>query len=98
MRIAFLCGGILGIVSSIACFAFIFVRLQINHVIKKLLLFAVVQQAIGYGTVLCSVILGIFGFTNIVTCFLGFTSLSWLAFGTQTCISAISIIRYWAKD
>ena len=97
MRIAFISGGILGIASSIACFAFIFIRLQINHVIRKLLLFAAVQQAIGYGTLLCSVILGISGFTNIVTCFLGFTSLSWLAFGTQTCISAISIIRYWAQ-
>ena len=97
-QIAFLCGGILGIVSSIACFAFIFIQLQINHVIRKLLLFAAVQQAIGYGTILCTVILEINGFRNIVTCFLGFTSLSWLAFGTQTCISAISIIRYRAKD
>ena len=94
MKLAFFCAGILGILSSIACFAFIVLRLQINHVIRKLLLFATVQQAIGYGTALCSVILGISGLTNIVTCFLGFTSPLALAFGTQTCISAISIIRY----
>jgi hypothetical protein len=98
MEIAFFCAGILGIVSSIACFAFIVIRLQINHVIRRLLLFATVQQAIGYGMALCSVILGISGLTNIVTCFLGFTSLLASAFGTQTCISAISIIRYRTKD
>ena len=98
MSFAFISTGILGIVSSISCFAFIVFRLQINHVIRRLLLFATVQQAIGYGMALCSLILGISGLTNIVTCFLGFTSLSWLAFGTQTCISAISIIRYCTKD
>ena len=48
MKIAFFCAGILGILSSIACFAFIVLRLQINHVIKTLLLLATVQQAIGY--------------------------------------------------
>ena len=97
MSIAFICAGVLGIVSSIACFAFIVIRLQINHVIKKLLIFATVQQAIGYGTAICSVILGISGLTNIVTCFLGFTSLLALGFGTQTCISSISIIRYFTQ-
>ena len=94
MSIAFICTGMIGMVSSISCFSFILIRLQINHVIKRLLLFAMVQQAIGYGTALCSVILGISGLTNIVTCFLSFTSPLALGFGTQTCISAISIIRY----
>ena len=93
MEYFFICAQVLGIVSSIACLAFI-IKLQINHVVKKLLIFATVQQAIGYGTALCSVILSISGLRSLVTCFLGYTVPLASVFGTQTCISAIGIIRY----
>ena len=88
--------GILGIISALACFGFIFVKMKINHVIKKLLLFATIQQAIGYSTFLCSVILFTHfnGFNNKLICFLGMASIRASSYGTQASITAISIIRY----
>ena len=47
-NIALIFGAILGIVSSIICFGFIFKKVKINPVIKKLLLVATVQQSLGY--------------------------------------------------
>ena len=86
--------GILVVISALTCFAFIFRRLQINHVMKKMLLFATAQQAIGYGIFVFSVVLIVNGLKNILTCFLTATSILASAIGTQTSVSAISITRY----
>ena len=86
--------GILTVISALTCFTFIFRGLQINHVIKKMLLFATAQQAIGYGIFVVSVVLFVYGLKNILTCFLAVTSLLASAIGTQTSVSAISITRY----
>ena len=69
--------GILGIISALSCFGFIFLKMKINHVLKKLLLFATIQQAIGYSTFLCSLILFGYGFGNKLTCFLGRAQPDW---------------------
>ena len=90
--------GIVVIISALASFAFIFRRLKINHIIKKLLLFATVQQAIGFGIFVSSNISHASGFKNQLTCFLAITSVQASIIGTQTSISAISIIRYSFKD
>ena len=90
--------GIVVIISALASFAFIFWRLKINHIIKKLLLFATVQQAIGFGIYVSSNISFASGFKNKLTCFLAITSVGASVIGTQTSISAISIIRYSFKD
>ena len=47
--IALIFGAIIGIVCAVTCFGFIFKKLKINYVIKKLLLVATVQQSLGYG-------------------------------------------------
>ena len=90
--------GILGITTALACFGFIFLKLKINHIIKKLLLFATIQQAIGYATFLCSLILYGNGFKNKLLCFLNMASLRASSHGTQASITAISIIRYLIID
>ena len=86
--------GILAIMSALACFYFIFVKLKINHIIKKLLIFATVQQAIGFGIFVTSIISHASGFKNKLTCFLAITSVRTSLIGNQASISAISIIRY----
>ena len=90
--------GILGITTALACFGFILVKLKINHVIKKLLLFVTIQQAIGYATFLCSLILYGNGLKNKLICFLAFVSIRASSHGTQASITAISIIRYLIID
>ena len=90
--------GIVVIISALASFAFIFRRLKINHIIKKLLLFATVQQAIGFGIFISSNISHASGIKNKLSCFLAITSVRASVIGTQTSISAISIIRYSFKD
>ena len=97
LRYFLIATGILGIISALACFGFIFFKMKINHVLKKLLLFATIQQAIGYSTFLCSVILFGYGFGNKLTCFLGMASIRASSYGTQASITAISIIRYEPK-
>ena len=86
--------GILVVISALVCFYFIFVRLKINHIIKKLLIFANVQQAIGFGIFVTSIISHASGFKNKLTCFLAITSLRASVIGNQASITAISIIRY----
>ena len=86
--------GIAVIISALASFAFIFWSLKINVIIKKLLLFATVQQAIGFGINVCCIVAYVSGFKNKLTCFLAITSARASVTGTQTSISAISIIRY----
>ena len=90
--------GILMVVSALTCFAFTFRGLQINHVIKKMLLFATAQQAIGYGIFVFLVVLFVYGLKNILTCFLAATSILASAIGTQTSVAAISITRYSFTD
>ena len=90
--------GILVVISALMCFAFIFRGLQINHVIKKMLLFATAQQAIGFGIFVVSEVLFRYGLKNILTCFLAATSILASAIGTQTSLSAISITRYSFTD
>ena len=90
--------GILVVILALTCFAFIFRRLQIHHVIKKMLLFATAQQAIGYGIFVFLVVLFVYGLKNILTCFLAATSILASAIGTQTSLSAISITRYSFTD
>ena len=85
---------ILGIVSSITCFGFIFKKLKINHVIKKLLLVVTVQQSLGYAISLVSILAIVHGIVNKLTCFVGILSITATLFGTQALISMISIIRY----
>ena len=86
--------GILVVISALVCFYFIFVRLKINHIIKKLLIFANVQQAIGFGIFVTSIISHASGFKNKLTCVLAITSVRASLIGNQASISAISIIRY----
>ena len=86
--------GVLAIMSALVCFYFIFVKLKINHIIKKLLIFANVQQAIGFGIFVTSIISHASGFKNKLTCFLAITSIRASLIGNQASISAISIIRY----
>ena len=93
-NIALIFGAILGIVSSIICFGFIFKKLKINHVIKKLLLFATVQQSLGYGIFFGSILAIGFGIQNKVTCFFAFTSIIGSTIGTQASISMLSVIRW----
>ena len=94
VSILFKSGGILGIASAIGCFTFIAKKLEINHVIKKLLLFATVQQAFFSSTFLCAIISMDFDLRNKLTCFVSFTSVVASNLGSQTTISMISIIRY----
>ena len=91
--IALIFGAIIGIVSAITCFGFTFKKLKINHVIKKLLLVATVQQSLGYGTFFGSVLAIGFGIQNKVTCFFAFTSIIASTLGSQASISMISVIR-----
>ena len=86
--------GIVVIISALASFSFIFVRMKINHIIKKLLFFATAQQAIGYGIFVSSLVSHASGFKNKLTCFLVITSIRATVNGTQASISAIAIIRY----
>ena len=93
--IAILCFGIIGVVSAALCFAYIYSKLKINHVIKKLLLFGTAQQAVGYGILFSSVITSlVLGFRNKLTCFWGFTSIAASGLGAQSIVSMISVIRY----
>ena len=85
---------ILVVISALVCFYFIFVRLKINHIIKKLLIFANVQQAIGFGIFVTSTISHASGFKTKLTCFLAITLLRASVIGNQASITAISIIRY----
>ena len=91
--IALIFGAIIGIVSAITCFGFIFKKLKINYVIKKLLLVATVQQSLGYGIFLGSILAIGFGIQNKVTCFFSFTSIVASIIGSQASISMISVIR-----
>ena len=91
--IALIFGAIIGIVCAITCFGFIFKKLKINYVIKKLLLVATVQQLLGYGIFFGSVVAIGFGIRNKVTCFFAFTSIIASTLGTQASISMISVIR-----
>ena len=90
--------GILTVISALTCFTFIFRGLQINHVIKKMLLFATAQQAIGYGIFVVSVVAFVYELKNILTCFLAATSILASVIGTQTSVAAISITRYSFTD
>ena len=90
--------GMVVIISALASFVFIVRKLKINHMIKKLLLFATLQQAIGFGIYVSINIAFASGFKNKLTCFLAITSVGASIIGTQTSISAISIIRYSFKD
>ena len=98
-RIFILCGGISGFVLSGVCFAFACLKLKINHVIKKILLFATIQQAIAYAIVVSCVIAIILGFQNKITCLLVPNAIRTSMSGTQMCVAAISITRYksWTK-
>ena len=98
INIGLQCSGILGIVSAIGCFAFIKLKLDINHIIKKLLLFAAVQQAFFSGTFLWSIISLTSGIQNKFICWLAFTSIRASNLGSQTSISMISIIRSVKQD
>ena len=93
-RIFTLCGGISGFVLSSVCYAFIYLKLKINPVIKKILLFLAIQQAIAYAIVVSCMIAIMLGFKNKITCHLVKSSIGISMSGTQTCIAAISIIRY----
>ena len=87
-------GASLGIVSSVCCFYFIVKKLQINQVIKSLLLFASVQQFVGYGIFFVSLMFQhISEIRNKLTCFLVYNSMGTMLKGTQTVTSMISIIR-----
>ena len=90
--------GIVVIISALASFSFIFVRMKINHIIKKLLFFATAQQAIGFGIFVSSLVSHASGFKNKLTCFLVITSIRATVNGTQASISAIAIIRYSFTD
>ena len=90
--------GILVIISALACFLFIFRRLKINHIIKKILLLATGQQVIGFGIFVSSIVSFASGFKNVLTCFIALTSIQATVIGVQTSISAISIIRYSFTD
>ena len=93
INIALTFGAIIGIVSTVTCFCFIIKKLKINHVIKKLLLFATVQQSLGYGIFFGSVLAMGFGIKNKVTCYFAFTSIIASTIGSQASISMISVIR-----
>ena len=89
--------GIVVIISALPSFSFA-LRLKINHMIKKLLCFATVQQAIGFGIFVSSLVSHASGFKNKLTCFLVITSIRATVNGTQASISAIAIIRYLFTD
>ena len=67
-NIALIFGAILGIVSSITCFGFVLKKLKINHVIKKLLLVATVQQSLWYAISLVSILAFSFFYVNCRNC------------------------------
>ena len=88
------CGAV-GVLSSLGCLIFIIKRLEINQIIKKLLLFANVHQLLGYILFLMVVVLQyVFDSKNRFTCFLIFTSMGLIMKTTQGIISMISVIRY----
>ena len=86
-------GAFLGIISSLCCFYFIVKKLKINQIIKKLLIFASIQQAFGYGILFSSVMLAIYQIKNKLTCALATASFGVSGNGTQLVITMISIIR-----
>ena len=87
-------GASLGILSSVCCFYFIVKKLQINQVLKSLLLFASVQQFVGYGIFFMALMVQhISEIRNKMTCFLVYNSMGTMLKGTQTVTSMISIIR-----
>ena len=86
-------GAALGITSSTGSFYFIIKKLKINDVIKKLLLFASIQQFLGYGIFFGSILSHVYRTKNKLTCFLACTSIGSTTKGTQAVISMISIIR-----
>ena len=90
-----ICFALFGIVSSTCSLYFILRKLKINHVIKKLLLFASVNQIIGYGILFGSLLTQFYKIKNKLTCFLAITAWGLTMKGTQTVISMISIIRYY---
>ena len=90
-----ICFALFGIVSSTCSLYFILRKLKINHVIKKLLLFASVNQIFGYGILFGSLLIQFYQIKNKVTCFLAINAWGLTMKGTQTVISMISIIRYW---
>ena len=92
-NIALTFGAIIGIVSAGTCFCFIFKKLKINYVIKKLLLVTTVQQLLGYGIFFASILAIGFGIQNKVTCFFAVTSIITSMCGLQASISMISVIR-----
>ena len=87
-------GAALGITSSTGSFYFIIKKLKINDVIKKLLLFASIQQFLGYGIFFGSILSHVYRTKNKLTCFLACTSIGSTTKGTQAVISMISIIRF----
>ena len=89
-----LVGSFIGIISSIYCLYFIVKKLKINHIIKKLLMVACVEQFLGYVIVFCSVVLFIFEIKNKVTCFTAISSFGVTFMGKQLVITMISIIRF----
>merc|ERR1712203_595334 len=93
-NISMIFGAVLGIVSSITCFGFIFKKLKINHVIKKLLLVVTVQQLLGYAISLVPILAIAHGIVNKLTCFVSILSIVATLLGTQALLSMISIIRY----
>ena len=91
---AMLCIAIIGIASAALSFAYVFLKLQINHVIKKLLLFGTAQQAVGYGIITTSILVSLVqGFISKLTCIFGFTSFAASILGSQSVVTMISVIR-----
>ena len=87
-------GAAIGITTSICCFYFITKKLRINRVIRILLLFASVQQFLGYVIFLGSIILHMKNLRSKLTCFFTYFSFGATMSGTQNVITLISIIRY----
>ena len=91
---AMLCIAITGIASAAISFTYVFLKLKINHVIKKLLLFGTAQQAVGYGVIASSIVVSfIQGFISKLTCIFGFISFAASILGSQSVVTMISVIR-----
>ena len=87
------CFGAVGVITSASCLFFIIRKLKINGLIKNLLLFANVQQLIGYNLFLVSRVLQYIYNKNKWTCYLAFVSIGSTMKTTQLIISMISVIR-----
>ena len=87
-------GSFVGTISSICCLYYIEKKLKINHVIKKLLLFAGIQDFLGYGIVFSSMMLIVHKIKNKITCFMSISSFGVTMMGKQLVHTMISIIRF----